>query len=144
MASSFYHFRAGDLFYSLLVGTPAVAWLYGLERWGRRFEVSLHLLLRAQDLERYWEHNQDLAQELDPDWDNTVPTLKAFPLRLYGDGADTIGLNTFELLSMISVSPQHSSTMMTRIVCLGCFIYSMYVSNSFGPGFLECQLACSF
>ena len=44
---------------------------------------------------------------------------KVFPFRFYGDGADTIGLNSFELLTMISVAPKHSSTLKTRFVCHG-------------------------
>ena len=43
-----------------------------------------------------------------------------FPVRFYGDGADTIGLNSFELLSMISVSPMNSHTMKTRFVHFAC------------------------
>ena len=27
IAASFYHFRAGDLFYNMLTGTPEAAWL---------------------------------------------------------------------------------------------------------------------
>ena len=47
---------------------------------------------------------------------------KVFPLRFYGDGAETIGLNSFELLTMLSVSPQRSSTLKTRFVFLGLFV----------------------
>ena len=41
-----------------------------------------------------------------------------FPLRFYGDGADTIGLNTFELISMMSVAPHRSSSLKSRFVLL--------------------------
>ena len=53
---------------------------------------------------------------------------KVFPLRFYGDGADTIGLNAFELLTMISVAPKHSSTLKTRFVFHG-FVSSVSVST---------------
>lgn len=44
---------------------------------------------------------------------------RVFPIRFYGDGAETKGLNSFELLTMISVAPKHSSTLKTRFVLLG-------------------------
>lgn len=44
---------------------------------------------------------------------------KVFPFRFYGDGADTTGLNAFELLTMISVAPNHTSSMKTRFVFPG-------------------------
>lgn len=70
---------------------------------------------------------------------------QVFPIRVYGDGADTIGLNAFELLTMIAVAPQHSFTMKTRIVFLGpvnCFVSVQKCfqrtnpngDNSFGHG----------
>ena len=43
---------------------------------------------------------------------------RVFPLRLYGDGADTIGLNSFELMSMMSVAPNRSSSLQSRFVLL--------------------------
>ena len=75
----------------------------------------------AKDLDDYWDHNWDLAQELQTYWGDSGPSsmAKVFPLRIYGDGADTIGLNAFELLTMISVAPQHSQTWKTRFVFLG-------------------------
>lgn len=74
----------------------------------------------SKDIARYWELNGDLAASLQDFWGPTSPCLqKVFPVRFYEDGADTIGINAFELLSMISVAPQHSSSMLTRFVFLG-------------------------
>ena len=74
----------------------------------------------AQDIAEYWQNNGDPAAELQEYWGHSAPASmeKVFPLRFYGDGADTTGLNAFELLTMISVSPKHSSTMKTRFVFL--------------------------
>ena len=75
----------------------------------------------AKDIASYWDNNLDLAEELRCYWgeSDNAPMDQVFPIRLYGDGADTLGLNAFELLTMIAVAPQHSSTMKTRIVILG-------------------------
>ena len=68
----------------------------------------------------YWSNNADLAEELRAYWGepDDSPMDKVFPIRFYGDGADTIGLNAFELMTMIAVSPNHSSSLKTRIVFL--------------------------
>ena len=78
----------------------------------------------CQDIETYWENNGDLAETLRSYWGDSSPETmqKVFPYRIYGDGAETIGLNAFELLTMISVSTQHASTLKTRFVCLGSLI----------------------
>ena len=55
---------------------------------------------------------------------------KVFPIRFYGDGADTIGLNAFELMSMIAVAPQHSSSLKTRIVFLADILYLKFFSQT--------------
>lgn len=47
---------------------------------------------------------------------------KVFAYRLYGDGAETTGVNSFELLTMLAVCTRHSSAMKTRIVFLGLCI----------------------
>lgn len=60
----------------------------------------------AEELRAYWGEPDD------------SPMDKVFPIRFYGDGADTIGLNAFELMTMIAVSPNHSSSLKTRIVFL--------------------------
>lgn len=75
----------------------------------------------CKDIETYWENNADLAESLRSYWGDSSPATmqKVFPYRIYGDGAETIGLNAFELLTMISVSTQHASTLKTRFVCLG-------------------------
>lgn len=54
-------------------------------------------------------------------WGESAPPSmeKVFPVRFYGDGAETTGLNSFELLTMLSVSPKHSSTLKTRFVFPG-------------------------
>ena len=64
---------------------------------------------------------------------------QVFPIRVYGDGADTIGLNAFELLTMIAVAPQHSFTMKTRsprfVSVQKCFQRTnLNGDNSFGHG----------
>ena len=76
----------------------------------------------------YWDHNQDLAADLQRYWQDSGPSTmdKVFPLRIYGDGADTIGLNAFEILTMISVAPKHSSTWKTRFVFPGYHILLFY------------------
>ena len=53
-------------------------------------------------------------------WGDSGPETmeRVFPLRFYGDGADTIGLNTFELISMMSVAPHRSSSLKSRFVLL--------------------------
>ena len=81
---------------------------------------SLHLLEKTKDLEEYWVQNPDLAGDLQAFWGDTGPETmeRVFPLRFYGDGADTIGLNTFELISMMSVAPDRSSSLMSRFVLL--------------------------
>ena len=86
----------------------------------------------AKDLADYWDHNWDLAQELQTYWGDSGPASmdSVFPVRLYGDGADTIGLNAFELLTMISVAPQHSQTWKTRFVFLG-FVLTTGSTNVF-------------
>lgn len=87
------------------------------------------VLLVTKDLECYWDNNLDLAEDLRSYWgDSEASMRKVFPLRFYGDGAETTGLNSFELMSMISVAPLHSSTMKTRFVLLGDHIgYALYV-----------------
>lgn len=82
----------------------------------------------AQDIAEYWQNNGDLAAELQEYWGHSAPASmdKVFPVRFYGDGADTTGLNSFELLTMISVSPKHSSTMKTRFVFLDDLLAILY------------------
>lgn len=76
----------------------------------------------TKDIAEYWEHNPDLAADLCEYWGTPGSSMqKVFPIRFYGDGAETIGLNSFELLTMISVAPKHSSTLKTRFVLLGSF-----------------------
>ena len=71
----------------------------------------------AADLRVYWGEPEDSSMD-------TV-----FPIRFYGDGADTIGLNAFELMTMIAVAPNHSSSLKTRIV----FLEDVLLSKVFFP-----------
>ena len=83
------------------------------------FRVCQPLL--TKDLDEYWQNNEDLATGLQMYWGDSGPTTmeKVFPFRFYGGGADTTGLNAFELLTMISVAPNHTSSMKTRFVFPG-------------------------
>ena len=74
----------------------------------------------SKDLVEYWDHNPDLAHDLRIFWGDSGPKTmqRVFPLRLYGDGADSIGLNSFELMSMMAVAPNHSSSLKSRFVLL--------------------------
>ena len=77
-------------------------------------------LNKSKDLYEYWRQNPDLAGDLQAFWGDSGPETmeRVFPLRFYGDGADTIGLNTFELISMMSVAPHRSSSLKSRFVLL--------------------------
>ena len=77
-------------------------------------------LKKSKDLYEYWRQNPDLAGDLQAFWGDSGPETmeRVFPLRFYGDGADTIGLNTFELISMMSVAPHRSSSLKSRFVLL--------------------------
>ena len=85
-----------------------------------------------KDIANYWNNNGDLARDLRIYWDESEdsPMDKVFPIRFYGDGADTIGLNAFELMSMIAVAPQHSSSLKTRIVFLADILYLKFFSQT--------------
>ena len=77
-------------------------------------------LKKSEDLYESWRQNPDLAGDLQAFWGDSGPETmeRVFPLRFYGDGADTIGLNTFELISMMSVAPHRSSSLKSRFVLL--------------------------
>ena len=77
-------------------------------------------LKKSEDLYEYWRQNPDLAGDLQAFWGDSGPETmeRVFPVRFYGDGADTIGLNTFELISMMSVAPHRSSSLKSRFVLL--------------------------
>lgn len=123
LAAAFYNFRSGDLFYSLLTGTPDDLWLdnlikYNFGNWVVRLDWLEWKTMCPKDIAEYWAHNDDLIDPLREYWGSSAPASmeRVFPVRLYGDGAETVGLNTFELLSLLTVAPQRSSTWKTRIV----------------------------
>lgn len=66
---------------------------------------------------------------------------KVFPVRFYGDGAEAFALNSFEMLTMISVAPKHSSSLKTRFVFLennGCANFeSVYITSNVSCGTLS-------
>lgn len=86
--------------------------------------VHLTALPCFKDISEYWQNNWALAETLQTYWGESAPRSmeKVFPVRFYGDGAETTGINSFELLTMLSVSPKRSSTLKTRFVFLGLAI----------------------
>ena len=69
---------------------------------------------------------------------------RVFPFRFYGDGTDTTGLNAFELLTMLSVAPNHTSSMKTRFVFPGhSFIDSTWDGILISSDFSTFEHACS-
>ncbi|CAK9007826.1 unnamed protein product [Durusdinium trenchii] len=89
--NSLYEFRSGELFYSLMAGTP-------------------------HDYTMYWEQdvNKQLARDI---WGEVPP--RAVPFRLYGDGADVLGCENFEMLSLVSVCGAGKGSMDSRfVICL--------------------------
>lgn len=85
-------------------------------------------------------HNPDLALAVQSFLGDAAPASmeKVFPVRFYGDGAEAFGLNSFEMLTMISVAPKHSSSLKTRFVFLennGCANFeSVYITSNVSCG----------
>lgn len=88
-------------------------------------------------------HNPDLALAVQNFLGDAAPASmeKVFPVRFYGDGAEAFGLNSFEMLTMISVAPKHSSSLKTRFVFLennGCAKFeSVYITSNVSCGTLS-------
>ena len=103
------------------MGSTSIWFLFGVTMFFQKWLLSSQAM--TKDLATYWSNNQDLAETMWSYWNDSgeapANMEQVFPVRFYGDGADTIGLNAFELLTMISVSPKHSSTLKTRFVFLG-------------------------
>ena len=53
--------------------------------------LQVILWCAPEDLEMYWENNQDQAENLSQFWDEDVNLQQCVPLRLDGDGADVLG-----------------------------------------------------